>query len=243
MNKFLKRLFAYIVDIAIISILVTLLTYNNKINFQYDNYQKYYKEYNSVSTKYNKVLDKDSKLEKKYKNKDIKKGKYAENKKVYKQEKKKYEKNIKILQRKIMRNSVIYYSIYMAFILAYFGIFQYSFNGQTLGKRLMKIKIISKKSDLNLWMMLLRSFILYNLWIYILGLIFAYRLNYGSYYTAYSLLNNAGSVIQIIIVMMVIMNKDNRGLHDYIANTEVVFIDNEEKEEVMEAEVIDNEVE
>ncbi len=240
MSKFLKRFVAYIIDIAIISIVVTLLTSNNKINFQYNNYQKYYKEYNEISTKYTKTLDKQSKLEKKYKNKKISESKYNKNKNEYNKNIKTYESKIKILQYKIMRNSVVYYSLYIAFILAYFGIFQYSFNGQTLGKRLMKIKIVSNNNkDLTIWRLLLRSFILYNLWIYIVGLILVYTINSSSYYTSYSLLNNVGSILQIIIVMMVIMNKNNRGLHDYVASTKIEFIDNNIKEEITEAEIVE----
>ena len=240
MSKFLKRFVAYIIDIAIISIVVTLLTSNNKINFQYNNYQKYYKEYNEISTKYTKTLDKQSKLEKKYKNKKISESKYNKNKNEYNKNIKTYESKIKILQYKIMRNSVVYYSLYIAFILAYFGIFQYSFNGQTLGKRLMKIKIVSNNNkDLTIWRLLLRSFILYNLWIYIVGLILVYTINSSSYYTSYSLLNNVGSILQIIIVMMVIMNKNNRGLHDYVASTKIEFIDNNIKEEITEAKIVE----
>ena len=104
----------------------------------------------------------------------------------------------------------------------------------------MKIKIVSNnKKELTMWRLLLRSFILYNIWIYIVGLVLAYTMNIKTYYIAYSLLNNAGSIIQIIIVMMVIMNKDNRGLHDYLVNTKIEFIDNGIKEEVIDAEIVE----
>ena len=241
MKKVIKRVLAYVIDVAIISIVVTLLTSNTKINYQYNNYEKGYKEYNEVLTKYNKVVEKEAKLENKYKDDKINKKSYHSQKNKYDKKMKEYELQVKQLNRTITRNSVIYYAIYIAFVLAYFGIFQYSFNGQTFGKRLMQLKIINNKNEpLKIWQTLLRTFILFNLWYYIVILIISYCLNGSDYYSVYSILNNINSVISLLIVIMLVMNKDGRSLHDYISFTKVVALNELETvdEQVIEAEVV-----
>ena len=248
MKRFFKRFLAYIVDIAIISLVVTLLTANNKINFQYNKYADLNTKYNEVYEEYNEVLNKQTKLEKKYKEDKITKKEYNKTLKKYESISKKYQKELKVLTHKIQKNSVIYYIIYCAFVLGYFGIFQYSFNGQTLGKRILRLKIVNnKEGELRIWQTLLRTFILYNIWIYILIVSLAYILNSKDYYTPYIILNNISSTIQLLIGLMVIMNVNGRGLHDYIARTKVLEFDKEGneivyknpyKEEIEEAEII-----
>lgn len=240
MKNIFKRIGAYAIDMVIITLLVTLLTSIDKINFQYHNSQKYNKEYTKITEKYTSVISKQSKLEKKYQNKKIKRKKYQEQKKEYKVQEKKYEKKLKVLQYNISRNSVIYYIVYIAFILGYFGIFQSSFNGQTLGKKLMHLKVVNKDdTEAPIWKLLLRSFILYNVWMYPVILILAFNLNSSSFYTSSLIINEVARGIQLLILLMVIINKNNLGLHDYLLKTKVICTDIEQTEEVLEAEVVE----
>lgn len=239
MKKVFKRIGAYAIDMVIITVIVTMLTSIDKINFQYSNYKKYNNEYTKITEKYTKHISKQSKLETKYKDKKITKKRYNIEKKELKKQEKDYEKKLKKLQYNISRNSVIYYIVYMAFILGYFGIFQASFNGQTLGKRLMHLKVVSvDNSDAKIWQLLLRSFILYNVWSYIVTLILAFNLSVSSFYTSSLIVNEIGRGIQLLTLLMVFMSKSGRGLHDFVAQTSVVVID-DKKDEVMEAEIVE----
>ena len=56
-------------------------------------------------------------------------------------------------------------------------------------------------------------------------LICVYIFNYNNYYTANYIITNIASILEVIILMMVFMNKDGRGLHDYLAGTKVIEID------------------
>ena len=238
MKKLFRRIGAYLIDIFIISAIVTLLTSIDKINFQYKNYQKYYKEYSTVSEKYTKTVTKQIYLEKKYKTKKINKQKYQEKKTNYQLKIKNYKKDIERLQYKISRNSIIYYLLYIAFALGYFGIFQSSFNGQTLGKRLMKLKVVQiNDKSAKTWQYLLRTFILLNLWMYILNIIFVNNFNASTFYTSSLIINEVSRGIQLLTLLMIIMSKSGRGLHDYVAKTKVIELDHVDK--VIEAEIVE----
>lgn len=241
MNIFSKRLVAYIIDMIFISFIVTLITSISFINFQFNNYQKYYKDYTKIIKERTDITKKIEKNETKYRDKKIKKKDYKSNLNKYNKKIKKIDRKNKVIWYKIQKNSVVYYIIFIAFNIAYFGIFQFSFNGQTFGKRIMKIRIISsKKKDLNIFQLILRSVIVYNLWIYLLYIIFVITVNNSNnYYNIYSVLNNIGSIIQIVTIMMVLLNKNGRGLHDIISSTEVCFVEKKVTDEPIEAEVIE----
>ena len=144
-----KRLGAYIIDILIVSVISAILSNIGTINYQLDKY---------VDT-YDKVFELTEKLE----NKEIKE--------------KEYEKQMKNLTYKLDKNSTITSIISIACLIGYFGIFQYSSNGRTLGKRIFKLQIVkNKEGNLNLINYLLRSLILNNIVFIIARLILIYTL-------------------------------------------------------------------
>ena len=235
MKKNFRRVAAYFIDIVIVTVLVSLLTSNDKTNFQYNNYQKYYKEYTEVAAKYEKVISKQLKLETKKATKKISNKQYKNQNKELSVSKKKCEKKIKKLQFLLTRNLVIQYLFNIAIILGYFGIFQASFNGQTLGKRLMKIKVVKTDGGSgSIIKMLLRAFVLHKVWLLVAYIVLAYTLSQNSFFIPYQILTNIGNYFQFIILLMIVITKSNRGLHDYIAGTKVIDISNSE---ILEAEV------
>lgn len=124
----------------------------------------------------------------------------------------------------LMRKNALYNIVSIGIYLLYFGLYQYLNSGQTIGKKIMKIKVVGKKCDLNVNNFVIRSLlidsILFNL-ISIIILLFLPK-------DAYILSNNTLIIFQYLILficaLMVIFRKDNRGLHDIICNTEVVNI-------------------
>ena len=239
MNVRFKRIAAYVIDMLIVSVVVFGLTNIKQINYQYDNHEKVSSEYEKYVKKYEKLEDKYNDARDDYKDKKITKEEYTKIKNEYKDYKSGYEKNIKKFNYDLSRNSVIATIISIAVIIAYFGIFQYSLGGQTIGKKLLKLKVVkNKEGSLNIFNYLIRCAILNGVIINILLVVFVNIFNVNSFYTANYVISNIQSIIEILILIMIFMISDSRGLHDYIAGTKVVELDvlgnvvNKDKEEV-----------
>ena len=111
MKLVFKRLGAYIIDILIVTIIASILSNIGTLNYQMEKYMD----------TYNKII----KVTEKYEKKEIKKVEYT--------------KEMEKLTYKLDKNSTITSIISLACIIGYFGIFQYSQNGRTLGKRIFKL--------------------------------------------------------------------------------------------------------
>ena len=68
----------------------------------------------------------------------------------------------------------------------------------------------------------------------------------SNYYNVYQNVNLVGYIIMYINLFMIVMRQDNRGLHDFVANTKVVFTQEEmesrlekieEEQKVLEKEI------
>ena len=195
MKLVFKRLGAYIIDILIVSIITAILSNIGTINYQMDKYMD----------SYNKAI----KVTEKYQKEEIKKSEYT--------------KEIKKLSYKLEKNSTISTIISIAILLGYFGIFQYSCNGKTLGKRIFKLQVIkSREGNLNLINYLLRSLILNNIIFNITKLILLYILKENTYMNVSNYVTNTQMIFQLLIIVSILMSKEGRGIHDYIAGTKVI---------------------
>lgn len=120
-------------------------------------------------------------------------------------------------------NNVLPMIIEVVLIILYFVVFQFYNKGQTFGKKLMKLRVVSvKEEDLTLNQVVYRAFILNSVFINILilgALLFIGR-NY--YYYASMILQFMEGVIVFITLIMILFRKDGRGLHDVIAGTKVI---------------------
>ena len=231
MNTRFKRIAAYFIDMVIVSVVVFGLTNIKQINYQYDNHEKVAKEYQVYVDKYEKLENKYENAKEKYKDKKITKKKYNEIKNSYNDYKKGYEKQIKKFNYEISKNSVISTIISIAIVIAYFGIFQFSMNGQTVGKKLMKLKVVkNKKGELNIFNYLIRCAILNGVIINLALIIFVNIFSANDFYMANYIVSNIQSIVEILILIMIFMTSDARGLHDYIAGTKVIDISNKQDE-------------
>ena len=195
MKLVFKRLGAYIIDILIVSIISAIISNIGSINYQMD---KYVKNYDSAVE-----------LSEKYQNEEITKSTYT--------------KEMKKISYKLDKNSTITSIIYIAILLGYFGIFQYSSNGKTIGKRLFKLQIIKNKDgNLNLINYLLRSLILNNIIFMISRLILLYTLKENTYMNISNYVTNFQYIFQLLVIVSIFISKEGRGIHDYIAGTKVI---------------------
>lgn len=247
MKTILNRVFAYAVDLLILLLVSSILTNISFLNPQLKNYNKYYGQLSDYAKEYNSFI---SDLEKYYKDGELSEknytklienhkkyeenlSKYYEDSKLSKKEYKKlegevekdYQKKYEDLAYKIAKNSSISSAIYIIVTILYFGIFNLVTDGQTLGKKIFKLKIVSSDDGKpNIVSYLIRSVLLYNTIYYLVSLIGIYTLNKENYYLVTNIVYQIQYYIQIIIICMVMLRTDGRGLHDILAKTKVISI-------------------
>lgn len=107
--------------------------------------------------------------------------------------------------------------------ILYFVVYQVYNNGQTVGKKLMKIKVKAITDEpLSINTMLFRTLIIYGIAANIINLILILLLKKELYLSISNTISIIQSLIVIISVFMILFSKQKRGIHDIITKTEVV---------------------
>ena len=212
-----KRILAYMIDILLVSLISTLITSNSYINKDYKKYNEVYKKYEVVYDEYNESKEN---LQEKLEDKKI-------SQKEYDKEEKKlntsFDKENINYNYKLIKLSVIPTTISILVILLYFVVIQYCFNGQTLGKWIMKLRVVSNnKKKLNMLNFLIRSLILNGVLINSLSVILIILLSKNNYLVYNEIIYVVNYVLEMAIIFMMVFDKNNRSVHDYIANTKVI---------------------
>ena len=205
MDTSLKRIIAYVIDIMVITIFTTLI---GRISFL-----------NPSLKEYNKTYDEYMKLTEDYQNKKIKQ--------------KEYEKEMIDVNYRLSKENIYAGIITVSSLVLYFGVAQWLLKGQTIGKRILKLKVVSNKDKkLNIGNYLLRTTILNNVIFRVAIMVGVFFLNKKAYYNYSSALSLCESLMESIILLMVVLRKDNRGLHDIIAGTKVISLVTDTEPEV-----------
>lgn len=209
-TTFFKRACAYVLDFVIISLLVSLLSF---VPFLNPNRVQY-------SEKYNELLEV--------------RDQYVESQ-ISEEE---FEQAYKPIAYEIYRLNTNYVIIDLVCVLLYFGVFQYFFEGQTVGKKLFGIRVVSNNENkLTLLNFILRSIVLSNVIISIALQCIVHFMDVEHYYPVYSNVNLVGTIILYIILFMALVRQDGRGLHDFVGGTKVIFTaDYDEKKRMKIAE-------
>lgn len=209
-NVALKRIVAYLIDYLVITLISSALVYLTFINPRYD-------EYVETSNTYNEVLQN-------YYSGEIDANELSE--------------QTRELSYELNSSGYVYTIGNIIIIFLYFGVFAYVTKGQTLGKKIMGIRIVSNKGNNVKWYQyFIRAFILNGVILNILTLI-AVCFKESTYLTIYSAASNFDMILMIILFLMILFYKDGRGLHDILAGTKVVDVrmpleeNNREKEEI-----------
>ncbi len=197
MDTSLKRIIAFVIDIVIVSLVVSLLNYL-PIDPYKDKYQEKYKEYTELiqkNTEEGSQEFKDEIIEVNYE--------------VYKYR--------------------TYSSIISAgALILYFGVLQLVLDGQTLGKKIMKIRVVSNKDKkLNFWSYLIRIVVLNNIWLSLLNVGAVYVVSGVKFYYVTYVIGMISSLMYMLNLIMIMFRNDNRGLHDMIAGTKVIDMNEE----------------
>lgn len=125
----------------------------------------------------------------------------------------------------------------IAISLLYYVLYVYKNDGQSIGKKIMKIKIKKKDKELTMNDLLFRTMILQGTLVSIISFCTILFLDKDTYLATNSLLNLVQYSILIISFFLVAFTKEKQGLHDMVAKTEVVCTNtvlNKEEEELCE---------
>ena len=141
----------------------------------------------------------------------------------------------------LTKNSVEMTIVIIAISLLYFVVYNYYNNGVTIGKRLMKIKIVSANDkELTINKYLFRTLIINSSLANIISTILLLSLSKNNYILYNNKLSTIFTVIYVLCFVFSVYRNDGRGLHDLIAGTKVIDIkNNDNKDLVKEAEVIE----
>lgn len=222
MDIVLKRVMAYIIDVLIFSIVLTPIINWSVINPYIDEYTENYSEYTELVEQAN-AGEIDTETDE-------------------------YKDKIVDLNYNINKYKVISSSISVVGFLLYFAVLQWALKGQTIGKKIMKIRVVANNEDkkLNVGNYILRSLILNNIIFSIILIIGVYIFKAPGYYTLSMVISYLQLLVMSLIMLMVVLRKDYRGLHDFVAGTKVIDLavpvqdeTSLEKEEVEEKQVIE----
>lgn len=209
-NTFFKRIGAYLIDFLVITLISAAFTKISFINPKYDKYVE-------ASEKYTNTLDD-----------------YYKQKITIEE----FNEKTKEMSYDINKTGAVYIACDMVIIIFYFGVFAFVTKGQTLGKKLMNIKIVSNNDKpLKIYQYFIRSIILNGIIMDMITLI-AICFSRNTYYSIYTIGSNLNTILEIAIVLMVLFTSSGRGLHDILAGTKVINAKEEQVEAKEEVEVI-----
>lgn len=193
-NTIFKRIGAYLIDFLVITLINMIITKMSFINPKYD-------EYVEVSAKYNEMLTD-----------------YYD-KKINIDE---FNSKVNDISYDMNKSGYVYIISDMVVIILYFGVGNYFLKGQTLGKRVMNLQIVSvKNKPLKIYNYLIRCILLNGVIMNIITLI-AVCFNKSTYYKIYSTGSNINLYLMIIIFLSIMFSRNGRGLHDLISGTKVI---------------------
>lgn len=217
MKTIFKRLIAYLIDAFFVFLLATLLTSNSYINKDYNKYKKTYEEYVKIYDAYENDVEL---LEERYEDKLILEEEY---KQILTEIDNNFNAKEKEYSYKLSKLSIIPSIINILVVLLYFVVIQYCFYGKTIGKKIMKLKVVSSKGkDLTIFNYFVRSLILNNVLIDTLNIIAIIILKQSQFFVYNQIIYVISYILEVTISLMIIFDKEGRGLHDLVATTKVV---------------------
>ena len=122
------------------------------------------------------------------------------------------------------KENILQSAISLSLTIAYYVIFQYMNKGQTIGKKILNIKVVDQNTNkpISIIKGLLRSLIVFSIVSSSLNIAFLYIFNANNYLYSYLALLALEGIFTLITAIFILYKKDRRGLHDIISNTIVI---------------------
>lgn len=191
----IKRFIAFIIDIFIVSIISETLSSINFINIYKEDYKEKYYEYEKI---YDSFLEEEISINE-------------------------YNEKVIYYNFELSKLSSISNTIYMIIFLSYFVGINCLYEGQTIGKKIMNIKIVSENNiKINGWIYLLRTLLITGIFSTFLLTISTIILNKETYYSFSYIIGLIQYIFQLVVCISILLNKNGKGLHDVICKTKVV---------------------
>ena len=262
-----KRIVAYILDIILVSMISSLISMVPFINVDYNKYKDKFEEYNeeiknfeglksdfnTYTEDYELSLDEYENLINDYpKYADYLTSKYDELNLLTD----KLDDDLKIIIileiTDINKDILLDYSynlcklefipsiINIVCIIVYFVFVQYFLNGQTLGKRIVSIKVVRKDENrASILNLLIRTVVLMGIVFTTCNLVCLQLLSKSDYLNIFNYISYASYINEFLIFATSLVNNDNRGLHDLLGNTKVVpVLENTENVKIIDSEIV-----
>lgn len=204
----LRRIGAYIVDMMVITIISSMFIRIEFLNPKYDEYQKAYNEYVDFTTE---VMNNPDKLN---------------------------DNNLNDISYNLSKTGLATNVITLVVTALYFIGFQYINRGQTLGKKLFKIKVVdSENRRPRFCQILIRSLLINSIVTNTIFVVMISSLSKNAYFAGSQYVQLVDIAIMASSFILIMFREDGKGLHDMIAGTKVVF-EFEENNKVKEAKVV-----
>ncbi len=189
--NFYKRLVAYTIDMFIVGLVISIISYN------FD------------TTRLEKLSDKSIKLMNSFTNGDISSDKY-------------FFEYADILY-KVNKANVNSNLLGLVIYVGYFVLFQFFNGGATIGKKLLKIKVVSQGGgEVSLWQMIVRTSIINGIVPLALSLILVFTTKGLVFLTLSSVVGLFENIFVIICVFMLLYKSDCLALHDIMSKSVVI---------------------
>lgn len=245
-----KRFLAYLLDVIIISFIVSLFSSIEILNPAKKEYDEAYSKYEELLLRFNDVNNQNEKEiveDNKIEEENIKEeNTIQKDDEVIEENDSKETSTLSMNELLDEMNSISYdvthasrYTSLITLIVSflYFVVFQYFNDGKTIGKALFKIKVRSLNDKLNFIQVLVRSLLINSLLINSISLVLIFELSKSSYMNSLTYVQMIDIFIIFASIILILMRKDARGLHDLIANTEVIYTEDEIEEEIRKKDI------
>lgn len=253
MDSLLKRALAYLLDLGLIMIVVSCVS-NSNINPQIGKYRELYASFSKLQANYYEQQENDIKtcddLKKAIDDKKLTEQKYLDdynnlekeeileeeyNKKCLtivnsyndnKMTQEEYTNKFNYYYQQLQRASSFTYILDVVVTLLYVVLFQKYTNGQTLGKKIMRLKVVPVKGEqLTYKQLLLRNIFLFSIFYHLLMIITSLVVPEKYFVLSSNILYLMDYFLSIAVVGTMFFNKQRRGLHDMVAKTRVALFD------------------
>jgi uncharacterized RDD family membrane protein YckC len=127
------------------------------------------------------------------------------------------------LTYQIQKNSLPSNTVYVVISIGYFIIFAYLNKGQTLGKKILKLKVTdNKEASPTLMQMIIRTLIINQILPNTLLIILILLLSKNNFINVYTAITIITYIFIVVSAIMILYRNDKLGLHDIISKTKVV---------------------